>query len=236
MLAQEGGHLRAAPEREVDDPPAGAPAHPGGDLVVGVEDAEAVSVDGLDNDRLDPGEILDRLDPLKTEVVGRDVRHGADVAVREGEAFPKDAAARRLEDGDIDRWVAQHHAGAPGAGGVRLDDALLVDVDAARCGEPHRQAVGAQDARHHAGGRGLPVRARDGEDRDAAPRAAVTSTMPPPVSRTGRAISGAMKSMPATSRPTARAARLAIIAFSGWMSSVRSNAVPPVDRLAVSRR
>nr|WP_235031541.1 hypothetical protein [Geminicoccus flavidas] len=68
------------------------------------------------------------------------------------------------------------------------------------------------------------------------PGAAFTSTMPPPVSWTERLMSGAMKSMPATSKPTACAARRAIVAFSGWMSSVRSIAVPPVERLAVSRK
>ena len=47
------------------------------------------------------------------------------------------------------------------------------------------------------------------------PGAAFTSTMPPPVSRTERVMSGAMKSMPATSRPMARAARTAMVAFSG---------------------
>jgi hypothetical protein len=59
--------------------------------------------------------------------------------------------------------------------------------------------------------------------------------MPPPVSRTERVMSGAMKSMPATSRPTVRAARRAMLALSGWISSVRSIAVPPVERLAVAR-
>ncbi len=68
------------------------------------------------------------------------------------------------------------------------------------------------------------------------PGAALISTMPPPVSVTGRVMSGARKSMPAISRPTTAAARRAIIALTGWMTSVRSIAEPPVDRLAVSLR
>ena len=65
------------------------------------------------------------------------------------------------------------------------------------------------------------------------PGAALTSTIAPPVSRTGVAMSGQMKSMPATSRPTIRAAVSAISTLSGWASIVRSIDVPPVDMLPV---
>ena len=44
------------------------------------------------------------------------------------------------------------------------------------------------------------------------------------------------KSTPPTSRPMARTARSAISRLSGWMTSVTSVAVPPVERLAVERR
>ena len=66
------------------------------------------------------------------------------------------------------------------------------------------------------------------------PGAALTSTIAPPVSRTGVAMSGQMKSMPATSRPTIRAAVSAISTLSGCASIVRSIDVPPVDMLPVS--
>ncbi len=46
-------------------------------------------------------------------------------------------------------------------------------------------------------------------------------------------MSGQMKSMPATSRPTIRAAVSAISTLSGWASIVRSIEVPPVDMLPV---
>ena len=46
-------------------------------------------------------------------------------------------------------------------------------------------------------------------------------------------MSGQMKSIPATSRPTIRAAVSAISTLSGWASMVRSIDVPPVDMLPV---
>ena len=65
------------------------------------------------------------------------------------------------------------------------------------------------------------------------PGAALTSQIAPPVSRTGWVMSGAMKSMPAMSRPTTRAASSAISMFSGCASNVRSIEMPPVDMLPV---
>ena len=65
------------------------------------------------------------------------------------------------------------------------------------------------------------------------PGAAFTSQMAPPVSRTGWVMSGAMKSMPAMSRPTTWAASSAISMFSGCASKVRSMEMPPVDMLPV---
>ncbi len=66
------------------------------------------------------------------------------------------------------------------------------------------------------------------------PGAAFTSQIAPPVSRTGSVMSGQMKSMPAMSRPTIRAASSAISTFSGCASKVRSIEMPPVDMLPVS--
>ena len=66
------------------------------------------------------------------------------------------------------------------------------------------------------------------------PGAALTSQIAPPVSRTGSVMSGQMKSMPAMSSPTIRAASSAISTFSGCASKVRSIEMPPVDMLPVS--
>ena len=65
------------------------------------------------------------------------------------------------------------------------------------------------------------------------PGAALTSQIAPPVSRTGEAMSGQMKSMPATSSPISRAASSAISTLSGCASKVRSIEMPPVDMLPV---
>ena len=66
------------------------------------------------------------------------------------------------------------------------------------------------------------------------PGAAFTSTMAPPLSRTGWAMSGARKSIPATSRPTTWAASSATSTFSSCASQVRSMEMPPVDMLPVA--
>jgi hypothetical protein len=63
--------------------------------------------------------------------------------------------------------------------------------------------------------------------------AAFTSQIAPPVSRTGWAMSGQMKSMPAMSSPIIRAASSAISTLSGCASKVRSIEMPPVDMLPV---
>ena len=68
------------------------------------------------------------------------------------------------------------------------------------------------------------------------PGAAFTSTIAPPASRTGCEISGARKSMPATSRPTTWAASSAISTLSSCASHVRSIEMPPVDMFPVAAR
>ena len=68
------------------------------------------------------------------------------------------------------------------------------------------------------------------------PGAALTSTIPPPVSRTGCPTSGQMRSMPAMSSPTTCAASSASSTLSGCASSVRSMLMPPVLMLPVRLR
>ena len=64
------------------------------------------------------------------------------------------------------------------------------------------------------------------------PGAAFTSTIAPPVSRTGSVMSGARKSIPATSSPTTRAASSAISTLSSCASHVRSIEMPPGRHVA----
>jgi hypothetical protein len=49
-------------------------------------------------------------------------------------------------------------------------------------------------------------------------------------------MSSVRKSTPPTSSPMARMARTAMSALSGWITSVTSVAVPPVERFPVERR
>jgi hypothetical protein len=67
------------------------------------------------------------------------------------------------------------------------------------------------------------------------PGAAFTSMITAPFSRKGTEMSGVSTSSPAMSSPTIPAASSQAVTLSGWISSVRSTAVPPVERLAVAR-
>ncbi len=60
------------------------------------------------------------------------------------------------------------------------------------------------------------------------PGPALTSTMAPPCSASGREMSSATRSMPAMSRPTTRAASATAAATSGWTWSVTSKATLPL--------
>ena len=86
-------------------------------------------------------------------------------------AGAEQAAARRLEHGDVDLRVGEHHARRDRARHVALHRALAVDVDAVGRGEPGRVAGHLGDVREHARRRGLAVRAGDRGDRHARRRA-----------------------------------------------------------------
>ena len=105
--------------------------------VVGVEHG-AVGGD-LDDDALDLGELIERVDALEPEVVGGDVEHGADVAAREAEPAAEQPAARRLQHGHVDRRVAEDHPRARRPRHVALDGERAVDVDAV--GRRHADGV-----------------------------------------------------------------------------------------------
>ena len=130
---------------------------------------------------------------------------------------------------------------------------------------PTRLARAAEDVGDEARGGRLAVDAGDGDDRNAAvlavreedvddrladrprdarptapgasasPGAALTSTITPPCSPSGREMSWATTSTPAMSRPTILAASTAQAATAGCTRSVTSMAVPPVLRLALRR-
>jgi hypothetical protein len=92
--------------------------------------AKAVARYGLDDDGLDLRELLEGVDATKPQVVGGHVEDDADVAAVEAEPFAQDAAARDLEDGEVDPRVLQHHPRRLRPGRVGADDEPLVDDDA----------------------------------------------------------------------------------------------------------
>jgi hypothetical protein len=134
-------------------------------LVVGVEHG-AVAGD-LDDDALELGELVEVVDAAEAEVVGGDVEDGADVAGAVAHAGAQEAAAGRLEDGEVDGRVAQDHLRGHRPGHVADDGALAVDVDAVGGAQADGRAGHLVDVGDHAGDGGLAVGAGDGGDGDA---------------------------------------------------------------------
>ena len=154
-------------EAEVDDrhAAAGAGGHRDADRIVGVEH------DGLarrrDDQSLDAGEVVDRVDAVLAEVVAADVDDDADVAAVEREAALEDAAARRLEHRELDLGRRQYRARGPVAGAVAGHDATSADRDALGRRDPGHEARALHHVRDREGGRGLAVGAGDRDDRNA---------------------------------------------------------------------
>ena len=139
--------------------------------VVGVEDGVPVARHGLDQHRLDVGELLDGVDAAQSEVVGLDVEHDGDVVALVAEALAQDAAAGDLEDREVDPRVLQHHPRRARPGRVGPDQQPLVDHHAVGRRHADLAAHALEDVADHPRGRGLPVGAGDGDDRDPRRRA-----------------------------------------------------------------
>ena len=98
-------------------------------------------------------------------MIGADVGHDADVVAVVADPAQQDAAARGLQDGDVEPRLGEHARRAAEARPVpRLDEAA-VDVDAVRVGHAHPPAGRGQEVGDEARGGALPVRAGDGDDR-----------------------------------------------------------------------
>src|SRR5690606_15829014 len=136
--------LGPAPHAEPAQPTARVPGHTNGQGVVSVEHAQAPTRHAFDHHRLDAGEIFERLDPLKSQMVGLNIQHATDVAPVEGETFAKDAPAGALHHSRIDSRVAPHHARASRYAGVSLPDPFAPYVDPAGVGEARSQALDRQ--------------------------------------------------------------------------------------------
>jgi hypothetical protein len=166
-----GSRTTARPPRrlhgEPHDPAGAAAAHLAHQPVVGVEDREAVAGDGLHDDGLDVGQLLEGVDAAHAEVVGRDVGHDCHVVAVIAQALAQDAAPGDLHHREVDARVLQHHPRGPGARRVGLDDEALVDDDAVGRGHANLAPDSLEDVGDHPGGRRLAVRPGDGDDRHA---------------------------------------------------------------------
>ena len=92
-----------AGHREIDDlaaRPVGALVHHA--RIVGVQHADSVRLDRVDDDGLAPRKLVQRVDIALAQMVAGDVEQHADIAFVETEATPHDAAAGHLEHGVID--------------------------------------------------------------------------------------------------------------------------------------
>src|SRR3954466_13820465 len=74
-------------------------------VIVGVEDQRTASLHPFGDERLDMGNVLERLDPVLSDVIQLDVRYHSDIGPVVAKAAPNDAAARRLEDGDLNERI-----------------------------------------------------------------------------------------------------------------------------------
>ena len=94
---------------------------------VGAEDDAAVGGDDAGDDGLDAGHGREVVHAVIAEVVVADVGDDGGVAAVDGEAAAQDAAARDLEDREVDVAVAQDGAGGGGSGPVAGLEQALVD-------------------------------------------------------------------------------------------------------------
>ena len=103
-------------------------------------------------------------------MVGADVRDDADVVRRVADPAQQDAAASGLEDRDVEPVLREDPGRAAEAGPVPRLDELAAHVDPVGVRHPDLPPGGRADVGDQAGRRALPVRAGDGNDRDARPR------------------------------------------------------------------
>src|SRR5918995_2243767 len=153
--------------REEDDFSTRRLRHADGPFVIRVEHARSVPEDRLRDDGFDPHELFQRRNATQAEVVAADIGDDGDVAAVEAETGANDATARRLQHGEVDGRVLQHHLRARGPGHIAGGDLRVVDIDAIGHRYPDVLPRGAHDVRDHAGGRGLAIGASNGDDRDA---------------------------------------------------------------------
>ncbi len=193
-------HRVAFVHAEVDDLPARAPFHLDDPLVVGVQNACAISQRALWDNGLHSRQFRQRVHAAQTEMVAGDVGDDGDVATVVAKTRAQDATSRRLEHGIVNRGVFEHHPGAARTAHVPREDLGAVDIDAVRGGESDPVSRRLHDVRNHARGRRLAIGPRHRNDRHPrglAPREQHVDNRPPDVARV--ALGGV--SMHAEARP-----------------------------------
>ena len=151
-------------------------AHHPGDArdvaVVRVQDDPAAWLREPGDDRLHLGELGQGVDALEVHVVGRDVGDDARVVRLVADPAQEHAAARRLQDGDVEVVALEDRVRAPVAGPIARLDYLVADDDPVGRRRTHSLPGLAENVDHQPGRGGLPVRARDRDDRQAPVRVA----------------------------------------------------------------
>ncbi len=160
----DGGRVGVG--REHPRAPPGTAAHRPHPRVLTVEDDPPGRLGDPRDDRLDLGELVDGVDALEAEVVGRHVRHDGDVVVGDTHPAQQHPAARRLEDADLHAGGLEHRSGTGRPGVVAGLDDLALDEDAVGRAPPGAQAGGHRDVREEPGRRRLPVGPGDRHDGD----------------------------------------------------------------------
>ena len=160
------GRQRLAQRRrirvEAEGPRLGADAvpHRPDPRVVAVEDDPAPRLGDRRDDGLDLGELVQGVDPLEAEMVGRDVGDDADVVRGDAHALEQHPAPGRLEHPHLEARRREDRTGSCRAGEVALLDRLSHhhDTGGRAPGGPEPGRHG--DVRHDARGRRLAVECR----------------------------------------------------------------------------
>ena len=123
--------------------------------------AQPRGLGGLRDDGLDLGELVDGVDPLHAQVVGRDVGDDADVVGGDAHPLEQHPAPGGLEDAELDPGSGQHAARTCRAGVVACLDDLALHHDAVGRGPGRPQAGRHADVAEQPRRRGLAVGAGD---------------------------------------------------------------------------
>src|SRR6185295_10067051 len=105
-LLDEVAHLGARRlQREPDDIARTTAAHGTDQLVVSVQNREAITRNGFNDNGFDASELLEGVDPTHPEVIRSDVGHDCDVVAVIAQSLAQDASPSDLHDREVDAGV-----------------------------------------------------------------------------------------------------------------------------------